>query len=369
MATVTVLDAANASFAWILERDSVSPVGDAEIEDYIFALNNFMAGLEAENVILGYTPVTQSSDILTVPDGAIRGVIANLAVELAPSYDGQITPRLDNIAVTGLNQMRILGQTIPDTVYPRTLPIGSGNENDTGDLLFSHFYWETDEEEEEVIVEESFLVLALDGDPTNGAAETEDSGPLSITGNLTLIAWIKFNSYTIQTQAVMTKTETGEEPSYFMSMFEDRIFLQINDGIESEGVLSPSLNLVGGEGVWIRGTVDVGDTSMSFYRSDESLDTPYESINWVFINTGQMDITSIQEDDGSLEVGSLDGENSAAGFIGRAVVISGLDPTTGSAADMYPNRDASAGDKDWTSQGTEGEDWILHNTATLEVIT
>lgn len=144
----TVQQVADASFNWILERDSVAPVSSGEVNDYIFAMNNFMAGLEAENVILGYTPVALSTDDVTVPAGALRGLIANMAVELAPSYDGDVTPRLNDIAITGLNQMRILGQTLEDMLYPRTLPIGSGNEYDSGNLLISHFYWETFEEEE-----------------------------------------------------------------------------------------------------------------------------------------------------------------------------------------------------------------------------
>lgn len=146
----TVADIATLSFDWILQQDSVQPVTTNQLDKYILLLNNFMLGLEAENVILGYTPVTVSGDDVTVPDGALRGVIANMAVEIAPSYDGDVTPRLNEIAVTSLNQMRILGQTLEDTRYPSTLPIGSGNENDTGDLLFSHFYWEIDEQEEVV---------------------------------------------------------------------------------------------------------------------------------------------------------------------------------------------------------------------------
>ncbi len=146
MATVT--EVATASFNWILQQDSVEPVTAKQITDYIFLMNNFMNGLAAENIDLGYTTVASGTDEVTVLDGALRGLVANMAVEIAPSYDGDVTARLNDIAVTGLNQMRILGQTLTDTQYPSTLPIGSGNENDTGDLLFSHFYREIEEEEE-----------------------------------------------------------------------------------------------------------------------------------------------------------------------------------------------------------------------------
>jgi len=156
----TVDQVANSSFNWILERDAVIPVTDAEIDDFVFSMNNYMLGLDAENVTLGYTVVTGRNDEVTVPAGALRGVVANMAVEIAPSYDAIVTPRLDKIAMDSLKQMRILGQTIGDTHYPSTLPIGSGNEYDSGNLLFSHFYGE----DEDVILAESTGSIGLESE-------------------------------------------------------------------------------------------------------------------------------------------------------------------------------------------------------------
>jgi len=53
-----------------------------EYADYIFALNNYMTALEAEGVSLGYTVVANLSDAVTVPTGALRGIIANMALRL-----------------------------------------------------------------------------------------------------------------------------------------------------------------------------------------------------------------------------------------------------------------------------------------------
>lgn len=154
----TVEQVATASFNWILERDAALPLSVKEGEDYIFILNNYMLGLDAENITLGFTIVSSLEDTVTVPGGALRGVIANMAVELASSYSYEVGSRLDQVAADSLLQMRMLGQTIGDTRYPSTLPLGSGNENDTGDLLFSHFYWEG----EAVILAESTGSIGLE---------------------------------------------------------------------------------------------------------------------------------------------------------------------------------------------------------------
>lgn len=164
----TVDQAAQASFNWILERDAVLPLTDGEIEDYIFAMNNYMLGLDAENVTLGYTIVSEREDDITIPGGTLRGLIANMAVELAPSYDAIVTPGLAQIALTGLKQMRLIGQSIGDSRYPYILPIGSGNEYDSGNLLWSHFYWE----DEEVILAESTGSIGLESE-TNTVISNE----------------------------------------------------------------------------------------------------------------------------------------------------------------------------------------------------
>ena len=136
----TASQVAKSSLGWILVKDAVAPLNPSDVEDFMFAMNNYMLALDGEGVTLGYTPVSSPSDEVTVPATVLRGVIANMAVELAPSYDAVVTPGLQQIAINGLKQMRIIGQSIGPTRYPSTLPIGSGNENDSGVLLNSHFY-------------------------------------------------------------------------------------------------------------------------------------------------------------------------------------------------------------------------------------
>lgn len=98
-----------------------------EYQDGLDALNDYMAALEAQGIRLGYSRACSLSDVATIPDGAIRGVVANLAIELAPQFSGRVTAALLKQASEGLKAMRLLGVHVgQSTLYP-TLPGGSGN--------------------------------------------------------------------------------------------------------------------------------------------------------------------------------------------------------------------------------------------------
>lgn len=117
-----------ASLNRILVRSSEAPIEPDDAEDFLFTMNNFMLDLDANGASLGYTEVANIADTITIPTGALRGLIANMAIEIAPDYDGQVTQILANAARAGLHTMRLLGQTLPTTELPGTLPFGSGND-------------------------------------------------------------------------------------------------------------------------------------------------------------------------------------------------------------------------------------------------
>lgn len=94
-------------------------------------MNRFMNEIAADGVTLGYTMVNSPNDPITIPYGAINGLIYNLALHLATTYDVAVGPELAVKAANGLRIMtRISTQIIPSS-YPDTLPIGSGNEWDS----------------------------------------------------------------------------------------------------------------------------------------------------------------------------------------------------------------------------------------------
>lgn len=108
-----------------------------EYQDFIFAMNLFMTDLDARGVALGYTVVSDLGDEVTIPTGALRGLIYNMAIEVAPDYNGVVTPECREIAAKGLQTMELLGQSVPTSNYPSTLPIGSGNE---ASPYYRHYY-------------------------------------------------------------------------------------------------------------------------------------------------------------------------------------------------------------------------------------
>ena len=94
-------------------------------------LNRWMSSQDADGIKLGYTEVTNPTDVITVPAGAINGIIYNVALQLATTYDVVVTPELAVKAKTGLNIMIKLGSPIQGTKYTSNTPRGSGNYNDT----------------------------------------------------------------------------------------------------------------------------------------------------------------------------------------------------------------------------------------------
>lgn len=125
----TVAQVAKAALSRILVRPDEAPLEASEYQDFIFALNNYMLALDAEGVNLGYTEVSDLGDTVTVPTGALRGIIANMAIELAPDYNAPVSEGLLVAASAGLKTMRLIGQTMRQTEYPSTLPKGSGNHS------------------------------------------------------------------------------------------------------------------------------------------------------------------------------------------------------------------------------------------------
>jgi len=153
----TVAQVAKASLQRILVQAAEAPLEADEYQDFIIAMNNYMLALDAQGIHLGYTAVSNLADEVTVPLGALRGVIANVAIEVAPDYGGVVSDALVMQAREGLQAMRMLGQTIGGTRMPSTLPIGSGN-TDTGYGWSWNFYPDS----EDSILAETIGTIALE---------------------------------------------------------------------------------------------------------------------------------------------------------------------------------------------------------------
>ena len=123
----TAAQVIKASLQRILVQASESALEQSEYSDAIFTMNNYMLDLDAQGVKLGYTEVSSLSDEVTIAPGALRGLIANLAIEVAPDYDGDVSAGLVRAAEQGLKTMQQLGLVLGQSFLPSTLPVGSGN--------------------------------------------------------------------------------------------------------------------------------------------------------------------------------------------------------------------------------------------------
>ena len=141
----TVAQVAKAALQRILVQASESPLEPDEYQDFIFAMNNYMAQLDAQGISLGYTEVSDLGDTVTIPTGALRGLIANMAIEVSPDYGGVVSDGLVIAARQGLQTMRTIGQRIRSSAMPSTLPLGSGNEDESWGLN-GHFYPDSEQE-------------------------------------------------------------------------------------------------------------------------------------------------------------------------------------------------------------------------------
>lgn len=142
----------------ILVQAAEQPLEPSETNDTIFAMNNFMTELDANGVKLGYTIVDNLGDLITIPAGALNGLIKNVALQIAPQFDATITQSLLSQARKGLKVMTNLGITLQPMQFPNTLPIGSGNEFD--DFTNQHFFNGVDED---AILDESGNNILLEG--------------------------------------------------------------------------------------------------------------------------------------------------------------------------------------------------------------
>jgi hypothetical protein len=131
-----VQNIADRALKLIMVQGESAPLEPEDYDDFIALLNDYMASLLADGLDLGYTAVTSIDDEVTIPAGAVLGVVYNMAVLSIPSYGGVSTPELITGAEKGLRTIRKICVQIAATSYPSTLPTGNGNYNG----ILSPFY-------------------------------------------------------------------------------------------------------------------------------------------------------------------------------------------------------------------------------------
>lgn len=125
------------------------PVEAVDMQTGIRFLNRMMSSLDATGVKLGYTLVDAPNDVLTIPAGAVEGVVFNLALRLANGYDIPVSQSLGMMASESLKTLEIIGVKIGNSNFGSTLPIGSGNEDSASNFDTGVFFPDCCEDQNE----------------------------------------------------------------------------------------------------------------------------------------------------------------------------------------------------------------------------
>lgn len=122
------------------------PTEAVDMQKGIRYLNRMMASLSSQGIALGYTVVSDPTDAITVADGAIEGLVFNLAMKLAPSYGEPVSADLRDNAKIGKQAILDIAVFTEPTRPPCTLPIGSGNEGQNGSTFGVDRFFPCDED-------------------------------------------------------------------------------------------------------------------------------------------------------------------------------------------------------------------------------
>lgn len=100
---------------------------DAEMNTGIRRLNRLGTAFAAGGLNFGFSKISDKDDVLTIPDWAEDLFITYLAIRLAPGFGATISQALmlsaDSLMTIAQRQLIKL----PETQFPNTLPIGTGN--------------------------------------------------------------------------------------------------------------------------------------------------------------------------------------------------------------------------------------------------
>jgi len=223
------------------------------------------------------------------------------------------------------------------------------------------------DEFEEIAPITGFKVAEFDG-AAGESISTPDATPNQITTDITLIAWIQFQTYSSGgVQSIVGKWIAGQR-GYLLRLAGSSLQFGIStSGNNSIFANSGGIPFADGEGIWVRATRDQSAGEADFYHSDDPKETDYAAVSWTLNTTESFLGTAIHQSTADVQVGSSDGGNVPTGEIARAVIIASDIATDAAANDMFPNGDYSAGSS-WESGSANKEIWTLNGNATIGTI-
>ena len=120
------------------------PSSPEQITDGLAILNSMIQLWYSKSIKMGTVPITTPGSDLNEPIDARNAIVDNLAVLMAPLYDGGtgkeiVSRELRASAKNGFANIRTRYQdfTIPERVASSTLPRGAGNSNSFRSRIFN----------------------------------------------------------------------------------------------------------------------------------------------------------------------------------------------------------------------------------------
>lgn len=216
----------------------------------------------------------------------------------------------------------------------------------------------------------SCLFYGVSGD----FASTPDTAANSITGDMTLIAYIQPDDWTPSSfKTIISKWEsTGNNRAYLFrldgSSSGKLILTRSSDGTAGSALSKESTVPTGftdGTGHWVRVTWDVNDDAdITFYTSDDPEETSLADISWSQLGGVRSFPTGSADTDALLTMGAFGDDGSGNPFLGsiyRAVGIASTDPTDTPVFDFDP-REYSTG----TTFSSGGATWTLNGDTYIQ---
>ncbi len=147
----TARQVVNGAIKLLAVRPAESPLTDAELIDGLEAMNDMLNEWKDDGIYIDFETVDDLDETLYVDEGVIGAIKSNLAIYISPEYSDKGIPQwLAQRAIDSKKTVRAkrLEENLERSMYPDTLPVGSGNEwnnnvpdgDSAGNTLDSRFY-------------------------------------------------------------------------------------------------------------------------------------------------------------------------------------------------------------------------------------
>ncbi len=118
-------------------KPSETDLSTSEISTGIRRLNRLGTQFAAKGINVGFSKISSELDEMTVPDYVEDLFITTLALRLAPGFGVLPSQLLIMAANEAMSVALFRTVSIPDVIFPNTLPTGQGNFNENNKRFFT----------------------------------------------------------------------------------------------------------------------------------------------------------------------------------------------------------------------------------------